>query len=91
MQTKSAKQVSEHAPLELAQEAVAKGREAAYEAVAMGREAAHDFVSRGREAVQHRFGATSTWASEQIKTQPLRALGIAAAVGAVVALLLARR
>ena len=91
MQTKSAKQVSEHAPLELAQEAVAKGREAAHEAVAMGREAAQNFASRGRDAMQQRFGAATEWASTQTKTQPLRALGVAAAVGAVVALLLSRR
>jgi len=91
MQTKSVKQSSEHAPLELAQEAVAKGREAAYEAVAMGREAAQDFVSRGRDTVQKQVGAASNWASTQTKTNPLRALGIAAAVGAVVGLLLSRR
>ncbi len=91
MQTNSAKQAFEQAPLELTQEALAKGREAALEAVAMGREAAQNFVSRGRGAVQQQFGAATNWASTQTKTQPLRALGVAAVVGAVVALLLARR
>ena len=91
MQIKTARQASEHAPLELAHEAVAKGREAAYEAVAMGREAAQDLVSRGRHAVEERVGAATKWASDQAKNQPLRTLGVAAAVGAVLALLLIRR
>jgi ElaB/YqjD/DUF883 family membrane-anchored ribosome-binding protein len=91
MQTKSARQAFDHAPLELAQEAVAKGRQAAQEAMALGREVTQDFVSRGRDAVQQQLGAATSWASGQAKSQPLRAMAVAAAVGALVALLLTRR
>ena len=90
MQTRTAKQ-GEHVPLELAHEAVAKGREAAHEALIMGQEAAHNFLARGRDAVQQQFGAATDWASTQAKDHTLRTLVIAAGVGALVALLLARR
>jgi len=91
MQVKSAVQKTEYAPLVTAQEAISKGRDAAHEAIAMGRDVAEQAVSRGRDAVQQRFEAATGWASSQTKTNPLRALGVAAAVGAVVGLLLMRR
>ena len=91
MQATSATKKPEYSPMDTAQEALNKGREAAQEAVAMGRNAAQQAMDHGRDAVQQRFDAASEWASSQTKNNPMRALGVAAAVGAVVGLLLARR
>jgi len=91
MQTKSAMQEANHAPFDKAQEAFAKGREAAQDAISMGREAAQEVVSKGREALMQRVGAATDWAGSLTKNNPLRTLAITAAVGAIVALLIARR
>ena len=80
MNTRSAANKNDLSPLDTAQEALLKGQQAAQEAVAMG-----------RDAVREQVGAATNWAASMMKNQPLKVLGAAAAIGAVVALLVARR
>jgi ElaB/YqjD/DUF883 family membrane-anchored ribosome-binding protein len=59
----------------------------ASEAVTTARDMARD----ARAAAVQQADATATWVGNNVRESPMRALGIAIAVGAVIGLLLARR
>ena len=66
-----------------------KGRlkDLASDAVGTARELARE----ARSAATERAGATAAWVGSTVKESPLRTLGLAVAVGAVIGLLIGRR